>query len=480
MRPSAARTAITMTAAIPWTKKPARYILTLYMLASFLLSLPYLSQPLIGDPDAYGRVLQAWIPLQKGDFWQTSFASEWLPFHGYILRMGLILWPDFFYTPQWVTFIISLPGIPLFYLYCRGILSQNHSLIAAFLFTVFPLRYIISTQPLTEGMLIPLLLPAITALTTRRLRHWLSGGIIGLSLAMGIRYEAWYLLPFLWITILTRVRRPMLKAAAILTSIVVPAFWIITTGFATNEWLSFLFRRAHLAGPAMQPLVYQPYPAFHAVASALLSVVPAPILVLAIAGTFVMLRGKRGERCTAAMLPWFYLAVLYGLVLFGAMEWITQRFFLLAAILLIPPLIYGATSLYRLNRIIFWILIAVLMPMIPSYTAGQHDKLTFRALLGNTPQEKYQAAQEVIGYVNMHKEHRFRYILPGNNADFVTMISYFTQSDMFMTAYAPDLINNPTHIILEKKPGENTTPPKLTVMDNEYFSVYLANRESER
>lgn len=461
-----------------WANKYTLLLLASYALISLLLSLPYLVQPLIADPDAYGRVLQAWIPLQKGDFWQANLNGEWLPVHAYVLRMGLFMWPDFYRSPQWLTFIISLAGIPLFYRYCREILNWRDSLIAAFVFTVLPLRYIISTQPLTEGMLIPFLLPALTLIASKRSIRWPGWTLLSLTIAMGIRYEAWYLLPFIWIAIITRIHHPAQRAAAILASVVVPAAWIMATYTATHEWLFFISRRINLAGPSMQPLIFHPYQAIHAMLTTLFTIIPLPFFILIIVGTFSLIRNKIGERqIVAAALPWYYLAILYTLIFFGAMEWIAPRFFLLTVILFIPALIIGLKSLYQISRVAYLVILASFMLTLPSYAANQHTSLTSYALLGNAPQKKYHDAREVIDFVNANTSYRFRYILSGNGADFVTMISYFTQSDMFITAYTPYQTDNPTHVIMEKDPAENIKPPEHAIIDNEYFSIYPISGE---
>lgn len=449
-----------------------------YILLAVLLSYPYLTSQLVADPDAYGRVLQAWLPMQSGHFWDIQPDGQWLPAHGLILRMGWLVWPDFFNAPRYLTFLISLAGIPLFYLFCRRLLTEWNALIATFLFTILPLRYILSTQPLTEGALLPFLLLPLIAIADNKNMKWLGWGIAGLSVGMGIRYEAWLLLPFMWFIIVSRVSNPLARITALLSTIIVPVTWILATHHYTGRWIFFLYDRINLAGPSMQYLVHNPYTSFHAILTALLAIIPGPLFILIFIGTYIMLHNSNPKGYTATkivvLLPWYHIMILYLLIFFGAMEWITPRFFLFISVLFLPPLVSGFKFLYSLSRIFFWAILLILILTLPSYVSRQQASLTYGALLGITPQKKYSAAWEVIRFINNNKSYRFRYVTPADgSADFLTMISYYAKSDLFITAYLPpEKTTDMVHLIVEKDIQKYISTSSGAVINNEYFSIH--------
>lgn len=457
---------------------PTGGYLLIFIGINIALSLPYLQSPLVADPDAYGRVLQAWLPMQSGHFWDIRLDSQWLPLHGLILRMGWLVWKDFFHTPQYLTFLISLSGIPLFFIYCRKALTRGESLIATFLYTVFPLRYILSTQPLTESMLLPFILLPLIAIVDRG-RKWIIGGLCGLAVAGGIRYDAWYLLPFIWIDVVNRIHNPYLRFGGVAASLLTPAIWILSSYLSTHQWLMFLSQRINVAGPTMQTFIYRPIASAVAVGISLLRVIPLPLIILIIIGLIHLLTKKeKDSRITHymfALIPLYFLAFFYAMVFSGTMEWITSRFFLLIAVLFIPSVIVGAREAYRISKTSLLLLLISFTFTIPSYVTAQRTLHTYFALLGDAPQEKYAAAQEIIRYINANTTYRFRYVVPEDkNPDFVTMVSYFTKTDMFITAYTPpEVTGGTTYFVIEKDDQTSNPAQPNSVIDNEFFSVFL-------
>lgn len=440
-----------------------------------LFGYPYLTQRLVADPDAYGRVLLAWLPLEENNFWAIKFDSDWLPLHSLLLRMGFVVWPSFYFTPQVLTFLLGLGSIPLFYLYSRGTLMASHALIATLLFAILPMRVILSSQPLTEGMLLPFILLAAISLTQQS-PLWIITGIIGFSVASGIRYEAWYLLPFLWYHITNHINHWWARVIALISTCTIPALWIIGTRIHNGTWFSFLSNRVGVAGQSMEPYIYNIHTSLHLITTNLMYIIPLPILIFAFVGTIIYQQKTKlvQFQTIITILPWYYLFILWLQIIMGTMEWLVPRFYFLVVIFFIPLIVRGATHAYRTKKILFWTLIIGTLMITPHYITYQQYALTYKALLGDSLFKKYAAAWEVINFINNRNPHAFTYAEPQeNNYDFVTMISYFTKTNMFANVLPFGSSSSPTPFIIVEKEGiENSSWPLPTAVDNAFFSIY--------
>lgn len=447
-----------------------------------LFGYPYLTQKLVADPDAYGRVLLAWLPLENNNFWAIRFDDDWPPFHSLLLRVGFMIWPSFYFTPQILTFFMGLGSIPLFYLYSRGSLTVSQALIATMLFALIPIRVIINSQPLTEGMILPFILLTAIAIT-RKHPLWITAGIIGFSIAAGIRYEAWYMLPFLLYYVSTRVHPPVLKIIALISACITPVFWIMATRLHTGIWFSFLSGRAGIAGESMKPFIYNIHTSLHLVTTNLLLILPLPIFIFALVGsaTDKSKTEKGWHQIIMTILPWYYLFILWLQVVMGTMEWVVSRFYFLIVIFFIPLIVRGAAYIFRTKKILFWLLIAGILIRLPQYITYQQHALTYKALLGTTPFKKYTAAWEIIHFANNHDPRAFTYIEPPeNNYDFVTMISYFTKTSMFNSVHTEDSPPVTTPYIIVEKEETKPSPWQFPIaIDNEYFTVHTTTERNK-
>jgi hypothetical protein len=456
----------------PISPRGIALILAILMAIGVMVSYPLIAVPMIADPDAYGKSLEAWFAVSSGDFFQRQFSDQWLPFATYFHRASILLWSDLYTSPRYLTMAISLISIPLFYLYSRGALSQKQSLIATTIYTMLPIRIVLSTQPLTEPLIPLFLLPLFIGLS-RPSSAWLVAGLTGFCIALGIRYEVWFFLPVVWI--LSRYKRRTLRFMIFFISLIVPVWWTLLRLIETGKLIPFLTERAGVTPPSMHALTENIFVAAGASLSAFFEILPVPVFLLACAGGFTMLQQGNKKialfRSIIFLLPWYTLLCLIILIYSGIMEWIAPRFFFLTAIFCIPAVVVGADLLYKKSKFAAACLAVFIGVALPSYIARQHESLTYRALLGNAPKEKIVAANEVIRFINDHPQYTYEYRVTSDNYDFVTMISYFTKSDMYMRTNR-DSENTPRQLrIVEQEEGSEIRHPGA-VLENKYFAIY--------
>jgi hypothetical protein len=461
---------------------PVAWFLLFLVGIDIVISLPYLRAPLAGDPDGYGRVIQSWFPLIRGKFWAIDYNS-WPALYFFIMRLGLLVIPDFFHTPQVLTFLVSIAGIPLYYRFARSVLSRNEALWSAAFYTLIPIRYILSTTPLAEGLALPLLLlPLIMVVQKRLSLPWFIAGILGLAVASGIRCEAWYLLPIIWYTAIRQFRSSTMRFAAIAGSLVVPLWWTASAVIATHSLNTYVTERLFAFTGSLPTLYHNPFTTGQTVFGSLLTLIPFPLMALAILGTYGLAdkRGSRSQTGATRMLiflPWYFTGILFLQFFIGSMEWVTLRFFLYPTLLMIPLGVHGATLLLKKFPMLTMALLCFMIATVPSYVSFHHRYFTQDVLLGSARPDKLAAVDEVVRYIDRIPKRRFDYVIADKgNYDFATMISYFTKQDAInhvvtdLSAVRAHPESYATTLVVEKRTPEHMALPE-TILENDYFAV---------
>ena len=205
-------------------------VLTGILLLGLVLRLVALPFTHTTEPDAMSRILIGWEWLQTPNTGLQS--AVWLPLHTYILGLVFNIVPEYYYTPTVLNILFAvLTAIPLYWFSHREF-GQKSSIaagaITATAFMVYPLAFRNSLMALSDTPFTLLLAASLPLLSYARAKNgtlW-QAALAGLfiSLAAGIRYEGWVLIPFMAV-ILWRYPKRLLAFGAM--AMIVPTLWMI-------------------------------------------------------------------------------------------------------------------------------------------------------------------------------------------------------------------------------------------------------------
>lgn len=182
------------------------------------------------EPDAMSRIVISWEWLQTPNTGLQS--AVWLPLHTYVLGLMFKVFPEYYYIPTVLNILFAvLTAIPLYWFSQREFGEKSGiaaGAIAATAFMVYPLAFRNSLMALSDTPFALLLAASLPLLSYARAKNgtlW-QAALAGLfiSLAAGIRYEGWVLIPFMAV-ILWRYPRRLLAFGAM--AMVVPTLWMI-------------------------------------------------------------------------------------------------------------------------------------------------------------------------------------------------------------------------------------------------------------
>lgn len=167
---------------------PKIYLLVFTTLVIKLILLPY-SQTI--NADAVSRIFasQKWMENPE---WTTS--SIWAPFHFYIHGFALMVWNNTIYTPKIITIIFAVCTLIPFYYLTKREFNKSGAFIASILLAICPILFHNSFLALSETPYLFFLTFSLNTLSKgvreKSIPYLLISGLI-MSIASGIRYEAW-------------------------------------------------------------------------------------------------------------------------------------------------------------------------------------------------------------------------------------------------------------------------------------------------
>jgi len=448
---------------------------------------------MVAESDAYVRALKAWEPWIRGDFWHLDFTDSWLPLHALILRVSLIFSTDPHDAPRILTFIVSSLGIPIFYAYVRSYFVRSYALLSTLLFTLFPLRLVLGTQTMSEGVFLPLFLLVVTAINNVRLNpQALSAALLGLSLITGIRYEGWFLLPYIWLNIWMRLGPLFLRVTAILLTTITPLWYLLNEQRYSGDILTPLYHKITIAHMGSHPEYFDLFLSLQAVASAFMKTVPLPYLALAAIGFFTLYTQtakpppystpkKEPLLLTHArlLLPLFFLTTLLVQVYLGTMEWIPARYFLITATLLIGYLPAGMVQIYKVSRAAGVTLILAMLLLLPSYMTHQYAALTSGLFHRTANTAVLTDFMHLTQYLTEQPRSSYRYIRSEylHDESYVIALSYFLtdpeiiKNALLTPSQASALPTSPPVLIVEKPIPDILLTDSAIHYENEFFAV---------
>lgn len=459
-----------------------------FIVINALLSYPLLRSPMIAEADAYARVFLAWQPIARGQFWYIDFTSGWLPFHSLLLRGIYYLTHDPWTSGRVLTFFISSIGIPLFYAYARNYFSRGISLGATLCYTIFPLRLTLGTQTLSEGIFFPIFLLTLLILSRPRLSgSALVVALIANMIAAGIRYDAWFLLPYIWLHALWRFNSWKIKSLTIITSIIVPLWWTINTNIQTRSLFSYATQKFEIAQQGFHPEYFNIYLTLHNVTEIFLEILPMPFLILSGIGLFIALYSKKSYpsknnlklillRALGFLLPLFYFSFIIIQVYTGTMEWVPQRYLFIPASLLLPFIISGALHLVHTRRNLGIALIVLSFCILPSYITNEHKALTADSFPKNYDMLVMPDFWQLATYLQRHPDRQYQYISLPDSEEMFIPVAYFSFHYEIVSHMMEDrdiTVNNlMPHIVTEKPLSPLFAKGYTIVLENDHFGVF--------
>lgn len=210
---------------------PKIYLLVFITLVVKLILLPF-SQTI--NADAVSRIFasQKWMENPE---WVTS--SVWAPFHFYIHGFGLMFWNNTIYTPKLVTILFSTATLLPFYFLTKREFNQSGAFIASIFLAICPILFHNSFLALSETPYLFFLALSLNTLSKgvkeNSILYLLLAGLI-MSIASGIRYEAWVMTAILsFILLLTKKWKHFLFFN--LTAALFPIYWLLSNYLETGD-----------------------------------------------------------------------------------------------------------------------------------------------------------------------------------------------------------------------------------------------------
>tara|TARA_B100000809_G_scaffold266365_1_gene328737 strand:+ start:2692 stop:4134 length:1443 start_codon:yes stop_codon:yes gene_type:complete len=210
---------------------PKIYLLVITTLVVKLILLPF-SQTI--NADAVSRIFasQNWM---ENPTWTTS--SVWAPFHFYIHGFGLMLWNNTIYMPKLVTILLSVLTLLPFYFLTKREFNKTGAFIATIFLAISPILFHNSFLALSETPYLFFLALSLNTLSKgvreHSIAYLLVSGLI-MSVASGIRYEAWVMTAILsFVLLLTRNWKSIIFFN--LTAAIFPAYWLLSNYIETGD-----------------------------------------------------------------------------------------------------------------------------------------------------------------------------------------------------------------------------------------------------
>lgn len=305
------------------------FFLSLIVIGVCLIHVSELISPMIAEPDAYSRVLSAFAD-KNNDTLFITYPSAWLPLHSSLLVISLYIYNNIYISPRVITLIFSLLTIVIMYPYSQLFFKSRNARLALFtclLFGLFPLNFYLATTTMSEPIFIFFLIASLVLLIPQRHFNDYLAGIFILNIATGIRYEAWFILPFIWCFLLTKDLTVQKKLLLFMGTLVFPVVWVYLNFTSSDHSLYFFTSKQAIAAQTPNPLYWDFFSSLKAWLFSLNNVFPLSLLCLAIVGAFSTLyKNVKKDQILLAVLPIYLFFSLVFQVYFGTMEWLPHRY----------------------------------------------------------------------------------------------------------------------------------------------------------
>lgn len=312
------------------------------------MAIPQLFYPMNSEADAYSRVVEALKIYQQGDFFKPMvYGGSWLPLHSIILGSSLFFYDNIYISPRILTLLFSLGSVVIMYFYASLIVkNRSMAILSSLLYMMFPLRYYLSTQTLSEPVFVFFFLTALVFLFKSRPNYFV--GLLVLNIAHGLRYDSWIMLPmFFWRLWQEPVKNK--RVGLIIAASIFPLFWLLINGFTQNNPLYF-FSQKYVLGQAKIVPQYWNLPASVTVwTEKIMDILTLPGLILTIYGGYVLIKrlGVQEEIIPLVVAPLYFISALVIQVFLGTMEWFPHRYLFMPITMIFPVISFAIFQLMR-------------------------------------------------------------------------------------------------------------------------------------
>lgn len=322
--------------------------LTIVITLGLIMAIPQLFHPMNSETDAYSRTMLAAKVYHQGNFFAPLFwGGAWLPLHPIILEFSLLFYDNIYITPRILTLLFSLGSVIMMYFYASLIIKNQHvAILSSLLYMIFPLRYYLSAQTLSESVFVFFFLAAIVFLFKSRPNYF--SGLMALNIAHGLRYDSWIMLPlFFWKfwQDKSKEKRVVLIAAACLF----PLFWLFINGYTQNNLLYFFSPKYALGQAKIIPEYWNLPSSLTAWAEKIMDVLTLPGVLLATYGGYHLTKKFRddGQILLLVSAPLYFFSTLIIQVFLGTMEWFPHRYLFTPITMIFPVISFAIFQLIK-------------------------------------------------------------------------------------------------------------------------------------
>lgn len=460
-------------------------LLLITVAASLVFSIPFISQPMIAEGDAYDRSLEASYLHQSGKIYE-SWGGMWLPLHKTVLSLSLFVFNNYFITLRVVTVLFS--GLTIYFLYkitSEIIFEKNKQkeilgLLSAFIYLLLPQRLLFSSLTLTEPVFTFFLLAGTYTFLKKK-----KSSLFFLNIAHGIRYESWFLLPlFYWHLLIDKKTSLMKKISQILYLSAFPIYWIIEN-LVLNEDILFFFNEKY---EVAQNIPFENYAYFNILASIkpwieniywLLGIVGSMSLIY---GIYIFLKEKHSTKDGIFVLSTalYLIVTLVVQVYFGTMEWFPSRYLYMSIALLIPFLTYGLFNIYKK---IFYKKTMLLIAFAPLLIIDLHqifkhtNQITSPEL--NEVSHRKEDLFELIEFGKTIESKKVNYVYKKeNNLWLYPHFLYFSEKEIELIEKESIKKQN-SDIFIFEQPASSKNDQGEVIFENKTFKVLRLNEKTK-
>jgi len=287
----------------------------------FLYNSPFsFSKPMISSPDGYSRLVNG---IFASKFPSGNTIYDWLPGNKVILSSAINISPNNNNTLARIESWLAIPLTAIFLSLTVFQLSRNVvvALFAPALLLINPISNYLSLQTLSENNWVLLSSISIFFLCQKKQKLW-SVGFLFWSLSQTIRYESWYLTPIIIFVFYFLHRNRKASVIFLLTSIVFPFYWLVSTNIHTGDYFYFWGKKMAIASKGPAHIYHHLVPSFTVWYSQLINLFTPMTLVIFITSSVILIRRNN-------FLFLLGMTVFFGLVAqvyFGTMEHFPIRY----------------------------------------------------------------------------------------------------------------------------------------------------------
>jgi 4-amino-4-deoxy-L-arabinose transferase-like glycosyltransferase len=211
-------------------------LLTVYLIAfiALLIRLLLMSFADETDSDAVSRVFTSWNWAADPYWFKTSV---WAPFHYYLVGTGFLIWKDMLLLPKVLHILFSVFMLFPFYYFTKREFNKPGAMYATIFLAFSPLIFRLGFQCLAEipGVFFTVLAMNLLSKGVREENNvWLALSGISMTLASGLRYEAWLII-LLFALVLIIARKWKGSLMFFLFAMIFPAVWMAQNYLATGD-----------------------------------------------------------------------------------------------------------------------------------------------------------------------------------------------------------------------------------------------------